>query len=143
MASGAYAFGMSEFLAGNIDWDANTIKVMAVKTGYTQDKEAHQFLSNVSSSRYVGTTDQTLGSKTNVIDSTNNRVEISGGSVTYTAVALDGSNNVIGFIIYKDTGTPGTSALLAFDDTADIIPNGGNITYTPNVEGIIQYSYGA
>lgn len=143
MASGAYAKGIEQFLAGALDWDAQTINVMAVKTGYSLDKEAHEFYDDVSASKYVGTTDQALGSKTNTIDTTNNRVEIGGGSVTYTSVALDGANAVIAFLVYRDTGTPGTSPLIAYDDTADITPNGGNITYTPNAEGILQFSYGA
>lgn len=144
MASGAYSKGIEQALAGNIDWDANTIKVMAVKTGYSLDKESHSFLSDVSASRYTGTTDQTLSNKTNTIDTTNNRVEIGDSvGVTYSAVSLDGSNNVIGFIIYKDTGVASTSPLLAYDDTADVIPNGGDISYVPNAEGIVQFSYGA
>ena len=143
MASGAYAKGIEQHLAGSLDWDADTIKVMAAKTGATLNKDGHNFLSDVNANRYVGTTDQTAGSKTNTIDTSNDRVELNFGQVTFAAVALDGSNNVIAFITYKDTGSAATSPLIAFDDTADIIPNGTDINYTPNPEGLVQYSYGA
>ena len=74
MASGAYAQGITAALAGDLDWDGDTIKVLAVSTGYTLDKETHQHLDDVSSNRYSGTTDQTLGSKSNTVDTANNRV---------------------------------------------------------------------
>ena len=143
MASGAYSKGIEQFLAGSLDWDADTIKVMAVKTGYTLNKETHEFLDDVSASRYTGTTDQTLGSKTNTIDTGNNRVELGGGAVTFSSLAISGSDDVIGFIIYKDTGVASTSPLIAFDDPTDVTPNGGDVTYTPNSEGIVQFDYGA
>ena len=59
MASGAYARGLEQFAAGGIDWDADLIKVMSMKTGYSLNKETHEYADDVSASRYVGTTDKT------------------------------------------------------------------------------------
>lgn len=142
MASGAFAQGLLQFVRGQIAWQSDTIKAMLVKTGYTLNKNTQQFLSDVEASRYGGATDQTLGSKTEVIDTINNRVEISSGPTTWAALAQSASDDAIGVIGYKDTGTPSSSPLINFDDTNDVTPNGGDVVYTPNSEGILQLSYG-
>jgi hypothetical protein len=52
-----------------------------------------------------------------------------GDDVTFTAVAGGATINYL--VIYQDTGTPGTSRLIACIDTATGIPlstNGGDIT---------------
>lgn len=143
MASGAFAQGLSDFAAGSIDWDADTIKGLLAQAGYTLNKETQSHLDDVASNRYNGTTDQTLGSKTNTIDTVNNRVELSGGSLTFPSVTIDGSDDAIGIIVYKDTGVASTSPLIVFDDSSDATPDGNNIVYTPNAEGILQLDYGA
>lgn len=142
MASGGYAKGIEQAWAGSLDFDADTIKVMYAKTGFTLDKDGHNFLSDVQTHRYVGTTDQTLGSKTNTIDTVNNRVELGGGSVVQ-AVTKNASDLIIFFVGYKDTGVATTSPLIWADDTANVDPNGNNVTYTPNAEGVLQFDYGA
>jgi hypothetical protein len=76
-------------------------------------------------------TPQVIGSKT----FTNGVFD--GADVTYTAVT---GNSVEALIIYIDTGTAGTSPLVAYIDTGvtnlPVTPNGGNISIVWNASGI-------
>jgi hypothetical protein len=103
-----------------------TLKVALSTAAYNS---AHQFYSSVSAST-IGTP-QTLGSKTytgGVVDA---------ADVTYTAVT---GAQVTALIIYLDTGTGSTSALVAFIDTGQtglpVTPNGGDISIVWNASGI-------
>ena len=116
-----------QFTANN-NLSAGTVKVALVTAGYTY-ASTDQFYSAVSAST-VGTP-QTIGSKTY----TNGT--FSGGNVTFTAVT---GSQVTKLVIYVDTGTAGTSPLVAYIDTSvtglPVTPNGGDITITWNASGI-------
>jgi hypothetical protein len=115
--------------AANSNMSSGTVKVALVDTGVTAYSAAHEFYSSISSA-VVGTP-QTLGTKTftnGVFDA---------ADVTYTAVTGATCEAVV---IYIDTGTAGTSRLIAFIDTGvtnlPVTPNGGDITLTFNASGI-------
>lgn len=128
MASALYPLFKQALLAQSpsIDFDTDTLKVALVNltTDYTYSA-AHDFIDDVT--QYSGTTAQTLGTKTvslGVFDVTDD-------PETFTAVAIDGSKTVGALVIFKDTGTPSTSPLIAyFDGFSAVTPNGGNITVT-------------
>lgn len=107
------------------DLDTDTIKACLVTAAYTFSA-ADTFLSSgagtVGGSRPT-TTDQTLG------------------TITVTAGVFDAADVVfptvtgaacVAVVLYKDTGSPATSPLIAYIDTAasglPVTPNGGNIT---------------
>lgn len=112
----------------NNNLSAGTVKVALVTAGYTYSS-ADQFYSSASAS-VVGTP-QTIGSKT----FTNGVFD--GADVTFTAVT---GSQVVALLIYIDTGTAGTSPLVAYLDTGitnlPVTPNGGDITITWNASGI-------
>jgi hypothetical protein len=59
--------------------------------------------------------------------------------VTFTAVS---GASVESVNVFKDTGTPGTSNLIAYFDTGTglpVTPNGGDITVTWNASGIFTF----
>ena len=120
MANSLYDHGREGFLDGSIDWDTDTIKAALVKTTYTPDLANHDNWDDVSS--YVVGTPQTLTSKTvaaGVADA---------ADVTFSSVSGDQCSYIA---LYKDTGTPSTSRLIACIDTATglpVTPNGGDIT---------------
>ncbi len=124
MANGLYDKGREAFLNGDIDWAADTIKVILIDTAdYVVNLATHDFYNDVTVAGRVGTA-QTLGTKT----STNGVADAA--DVTFTAVTGDPCEAIV---IYKDTGTESTSALIAYIDTATglpVTPNGGNITIT-------------
>lgn len=105
-----------------------TLKAALVDTGTYTYSAAHQFLSSLTG--VVGTA-QTLGSKTytdGVFDA---------ADVTYTGVT---GSSVEAIVLYIDTGTAGTSRLVAFLDSGftglPVTPNGGDITINWNASGI-------
>lgn len=105
----------------SVDLDTDTIKVALVTSGYTFNA-ANQFYSDLTPGSNVVGTPQTLGSKT-VTDGV-----FDAADVTFTAVTGSACNALV---IYKDTGTPSTSPLIAYIDTATglpVTPNGGNIS---------------
>ena len=117
-----------QFTANN-DLSAGTVKVALVDTGVYTYNAADQFWTAVSSAS-IGTP-QTIGSKTfanGVFD---------GADVTFTTVT---GSSVEALVIWIDTGTAGTSPLVAYIDTSvtglPVTPNGGDITITWNASGI-------
>jgi hypothetical protein len=113
----------------NNNLSAGTVKVALVDTGTYTYNSADQFYTSVSSA-VVGTP-QTIGSKT----FTNGVFD--GADVTFTAVT---GSSVEALVLYIDTGTAGTSPLVAYIDTSvtglPVTPNGGDITITWNASGI-------
>lgn len=121
MANVLYDLGRQHFLAGDLDWDAQTFKAALVSNGYTPNTATHEFWSSVNS--FVVGTPQTLANKTN----TNGIADAD--DVTFATVTAGSTVNYI--VIYRDTGVAGTSQLVAFVDTATGLPlstNGGDIT---------------
>ena len=114
--------------SANTNMSTGTVRVALVDLGTYTYSAAHEFLTSLTG--VVGTA-QTIGTKTftdGVFD---------GADVTYTAVT---GNTAEALVIYIDTGTAGTSRLIAFLDTGvtglPVTPNGGNITVTWNASGI-------
>lgn len=119
MANALYDKGREAFLSGDITWDGDNIKCLLVDTGvYTVDLVNDQYHSDVSG---VVATSANFTTKTvtgGVADADN---------VTLTAVTGNESEAVV---IYQDTGSSGTSRLIAYIDTATglpVTPNGGDI----------------
>jgi hypothetical protein len=106
-----------------------TVKAALVDTGTYTYSSAHEFLTSLAG--VVGTA-QTIGATKSYTDGV-----FDGGDVTYTAVT---GNSVEALVLYIDTGTAGTSRLVAFIDTGvtglPVTPNGGNISVTWNASGI-------
>lgn len=120
MANRLYDAGRAAFLGADIDWLADNIKVVLVDSGaYTPNTATDDFFNDIPS---VIATSGNLASKTataGVADA---------ADITFTAVTGAQSEYLV---IYKDTGTSSTSALIALIDTATnlpITPNGGDIT---------------
>lgn len=121
MTNALYDHGRDAFLNAGINWTSDTIKVALVDTGaYTVNLSTHQYLSSLTGV----TATATLASKTSsagIADA---------ADVAFTAVSGVQSEALV---IYKDTGTAGTSPLIAYIDTATglpVTPNGGDIDIT-------------
>lgn len=111
-----------------VDLTDDTIKVALVDTGTYTYSAAHEFLTSLTG--VVGTA-QTLGTKTVTSG------VFTAAAATFTAVT---GVSVEALVIYKDTGTAGTSSLIAYIDVVasglPVTPNGGNITITWHASGI-------
>lgn len=121
MANALYDAGRNAFLNGEINFTSNTIKMALLSDGYTPNLASHDFYNDVSS--FVVGTPQTLANKTA-------NAGVAGcDDVSFGAVASGSNVNYI--LIYKDTGTAGTSQLIALYDTATGLPfatSGSDIT---------------
>jgi len=115
----------------NIDLNDGTVKVALLDTGTVAYNAAHDFYDDVSAG-VVGTPGA-IGNTT----VTNGLFD--GDNVTFSAVT---GATCEALVIYIDTGTPGTSRLVAYIDTdvtgLPVTPNGGDITVTWNGSGIFQ-----
>lgn len=124
MANALYDKGREGFLAGDIDWDANTIKIALIdEADDTIDLAVDDNWDDRASAARVAIS-SALSSKTTTAGVAD------AADVTFSAVTGDPSESID---IYKDTGTESTSRLIANIDTATglpVTPNGGDITVT-------------
>ncbi|HBO2594041.1 TPA: hypothetical protein L4I31_000573 [Pseudomonas aeruginosa] len=124
MANTLYDKGRQRFLEAQFNWLTDTIKVVMVDTGaYTPNFTTHEFLSDIPSSSRI-TTPVTLTGKATTSGAAD------ANDVTFPSVS---GASIEAIIVYKDTGTEGTSPLIAYIDTATglpITPNGGDIIVT-------------
>lgn len=122
MANALYDKGREGFLGGDIDWDANDIRLILIdEADDTIDLAADDFLDDRAGAARVATSGA-FGSKTK----TNGVADAA--PVTLSAVTGDVSESID---IYKHTGTESTSNMIANIDTATglpVTPNGGDIT---------------
>ena len=112
-----------------IDWELDDTKVVLLR-GHTPDKVNHQFLSDIPTGERVAITP----SLANAI--VNGRA-IDADDPVFSAVPAGPDCEAIALFI--DTGTPATSRLVAYADTATGLPatpNGTDITVIFNVAGI-------
>ena len=121
MANALYDLGREGFLRGEIDWDADNIKVLLIDAAdYTKDLANHNDLADVPAAARVATSGNLSGKTTTagVADA---------NDVTLSSVTGDPSEQII---IEQDSGVEATSRLIANIDTATglpVTPNGGDI----------------
>lgn len=152
----------TQLLNGAFDLATDTIRIALISssTAYTFDPDTHEFVSDIldggttaeefsGSSGYTGSGDrQTLANPTTSQDNTDDEGVFDADDVTWTGV--DGTNDIQGFLIYKQVGaddtTPGDDRVLAvYDDDSATSPtelplsvNGSDVTVSWNAEGIIN-----
>lgn len=122
MANGLYDRGRQGFLAGDIDWDADTIKLTLIDEAddtpdlaLDEDYADRAAASRVAESGAFGTKTTTAG----VADA---------ADVTLSTVTGDPAESID---IWQDTTVESTSLLIGNIDTATglpVTPNGGDIT---------------
>jgi hypothetical protein len=129
MANVLYPIGKKGILDADIDLLAHDIKVTAVSSTYTYNA-AHDFYDDLTG---VIATSANLGSKT----TTAGTFDAADLAPAFTSVAT----NIQAIIVWRDTGTPGTSPLIAHIDTGSGFPltqDGGNVNITWNASGIFS-----
>lgn len=124
MANTLYDKARQRFLEGNFNLLTDNVKAYLVDTGsYTPNFTTHEFISDVSTgARIAGPV------------LLPNRVTTGGAfdadDITFPSVS---GASIEAIILFKDTGTDGTSPLIAYIDSATglpITPNGGDIIVT-------------
>ena len=123
MANAFYEKAAQKFGQGSLSWAA-TLKVALLKNDYVVDLVTHEFYSSITGA--VGT-NQTIANPAVLADGV-----FDGDDVVWTSLA-DPSEDVTQLVIYKDTGTPGTSSLILYIDTMSGLPfrpNGTDVNVT-------------
>lgn len=122
MANSLYDRGRQGFLAGEIDWDANDIRLILVdEADDTIDLAVDEDLADRAAGARVATSGA-FGTKTTTAGVAD------AADVTLSSVTGDVSESID---LYQHTGTEATSLLIVNIDTATglpVTPNGGNIT---------------
>lgn len=145
MASGLYGSflvkGYDSSTKINLASGGDTIKIALVTSSYTFTPDTHDFFDDITN-EITGTGytagGATLGSQTYTIDTTDNESVFDSADATWAAASFTAR----GAVIYKSTGTPGTSPLIAYIDfSTDKIVDGGTFTITFSAEGIVNISY--
>jgi hypothetical protein len=128
MANKLFPLGRQSFLAGSTDWDAHDFKIGFFPAGYVYDA-AHDNLDDVTGMAAAVATSGNLASKTNTLGTAD--------AADFTLSAVSGSV-ITQAVLYRDTGTPSTSTLIAHYDTGGFptTPNGGDINVTINASGL-------
>ena len=143
MAEGDITFynrAKTGFVAGDLDWDADTIKV-TLHTGYTPDIDTHEDWDDVSATEY-GTGSGytaggvTLGSKTNTKDTTNDQADVDAADATWSSLGALSPATPSHAIIWQDTGVTSTSLLIAYVELGTTATNGSDYTIQWNAGGI-------
>lgn len=122
MANALFDRGRQGFLAGEIDWDADNIKLVFVDhADDTPVVATDEDLADIDAAARVGTSG-------NFASKTTTGGVADAADVTVSTVSGDQFESVV---IYYDTGTAATSLLIAYIDSATglpMTPNGGDIT---------------
>lgn len=131
MANAIYPLYKQALLDASSDVDLNdgTVKVALVDTGTYTYSASHDFYDDVSSA--------VVGTPATIANTTVTSGTFDGDDVTFSSVSGD---TVEALVIYIDTGTAGTSRLVAYIDTGvtsfPLTPNGGDVTISWNASGI-------
>jgi len=104
------------------------IKAVLVSSTYTYNA-AHDFRDDLTG---VIATSSALSSTT--WSSSGTGYVFDAADITFSAVA--GGSTVDAVVLFFDTGTPGTSPLICYDQVTSTATNGGDITITFNASGI-------
>ncbi len=119
-------------------WTTDTIKCMLTTATYTPNQDTHEFKSSVTNEvSGTGYTARgaTLGTKTVTIDTASNETRLDAADTSWTTATFTARYAVV----YKDTGTDGTSPLLGYVDFgADVPVSAGTFLITWDSTGVLK-----
>lgn len=140
MASALYNNGKAKIINGAIDLDTDTIKVALCTSSYTPNIDSHDFFDDITnevSGTGYSAGGYTLANKTVTVDTANDRA-------VFDADDISSETTTVTFryaIIYKSTGTAGTSPLIAvIDFTTDRAYTAETLYIQWNSSGIFYLS---
>jgi hypothetical protein len=128
VASLIYNRALELLARGNIDFDTDTFKVMLTTSGYTENKDTHDFRDDVTNE--VSGTGYTAGGQTVTVsvslDTSNDRVDITLGGATWTSSTITARKAVY----YKSRGGAASAdeLIAVIDFGSDVSTNNGTFT---------------
>lgn len=133
MASKIYPLGLKTIFETVRHLEEAGMKVVLVD-GLTTYNAAHDFYDDISAGVVDGTAAIALTNPLVTVTGTVVKFDADDTGLTWSAVS--DANDVGAAVVYNDTGTPGTSPLVAFLDATDLVTNGSDVTLTFNASGI-------
>lgn len=143
MASLAYTYAKAKLLSGDIDLNADDIRILMVMSNTTCDTEEDKVfiddfttLDECDGANYVR---KALADEAVAADEANDRGEFDATDVVFTALGV-GTRQNVGIVVYKHVNDDTDSIPIAYIDTGGFPfdGNGGNVTVQWNAEGILQ-----
>jgi hypothetical protein len=114
MADIFYNAGKKNLINGGIDLDTDTIKIALVTSSYTPNKDTHDYFDDVTNE--VSGAGYTAGGATLTMsltqDDANDLIKVDAADVSWSSSTITAR----GAVIYKSTGTAGTSSLICYLD---------------------------
>ncbi len=137
MADVIYNSFKKHVASGEIDLASGTIYCLLTTSSYSPDQDSHETLSDITN-EVTGTGyssgGQAVTTKTVTQDNSGNQAVFDADDVVWTSSTITARRAVL----YKHTGTAGTSLLIAcFDFGGDKVSTGGTFTITWNASGIL------
>ena len=115
VTSFVYGLALQSLVNGEIDFDTDTIKAMLVTSSYTPNQDTHRYKTAVTNEATgAGYTARgvTLTGKAVTYDTATNTLVLDADDPTWATATISAA----GLVFYKDTGSDGTSPLIAFVD---------------------------
>lgn len=129
-------FRLRQHNGSPINFTSDTLKILLTNASYTPNKDTHEFVSDVtnelSGGGYVR---KTLASGTVTLNTTTDKIEIDAADITWTAL----TGTVRRGVLFKDSGSDATSALVGWVDNESDVPSlGGDFVLTVNASGLLN-----
>ncbi len=130
---------LKKIFDGSIDLVNDTIKVMFLDSNHTNDVDAHEFIDDVSANEVSASGTYSAGGVTLTFTNSQDNTDNEGVAdcADFSVTSFTGSVRTLCY--YKDTGTPSTSPIIAFETfTTDQSANNGTWAYTVATEGLFN-----
>jgi len=138
-----FGLGMKALFNKEIDWTDGNVKVALTTSTFTPDQDTHDYFDDITNEVVAtGYTagGQALASPASDYTAGTNLLTLDADNLVWT---ITGSLTARNIIIYYDTGTPSTSALIAYGvfevdaSPADIVTTDGDLTLSWNASGLL------
>ena len=130
------AFKTAQYNGSAIDFDTSALTVALVTSSYTPSRTSHDFFDDVSANEVSGTGYSAGGAAltTKTLTISNNVLTYDADDLTFTQDA-GGFSNARYAVLYLNTGSAGTSRLVAYND---LVSDRGNV----NSDLVLQFPNG-
>jgi len=133
MANSLFALGKERTLNQLVNWKTDVIKVALVSADYLPNLDTDAFFDAIAA--------YTLGQPQTLANKTTTRGVFDADDVAWLKVAAGATAKAV--VLFKDTGEPGTSPLLAYIDTITGFPvatNGSDVSVQWNGDAFKIFS---
>lgn len=140
MNSNLYNKGLEKLLNREIDYVADSIRILLVGPSYAFDK-SHEFVSDVAAhevTNAVGTgyERKTLAGKTITLDGVEDRVEFDSDNPIYTQIETN--ENLAAAIIFKEVIDDTDSPIICINNFSNLVTNGSDVELQINEGGVFR-----